>query len=315
MVMPRYPVYIPSKGRYDVCATGRLLAKDGVPFHLVVEPQEYDEYAKRFSDHATIHTLPWEGDDERRRAFCADRGIENGGLIAARNWIKEHSIQELDAARHWQIDDNVRETYRWYKGERIPVEAGLALRVCEDLTDRYTNVAISGLNYYMFGVPGNSVPPFNTNIRVYSITLVNNAIPHRWRLAYNDDVDICLQVLADGWCTILVNAFLALKSVTMSVKGGNTDDLYQGDGRLRMARSLERMWPGVVETRRRFGRPQHVVKASWKKFDTPLELREDVDLDALPEVYEYGMQAEQVKDRINSTKLREIVESFNSMRQ
>ena len=57
---------------------------------------------------------------------------------------------------------------------------------------------------------------------------------------------------------------------TMTMKGGNMAQLYQGDGRLTMARSLERMWPGVVSINRRFGRPQHVVKNSWRNFDTSL---------------------------------------------
>ena len=69
-------------------------------------------------------------------------------------------------------------------------------------------------------------------MHVYSCTLVLNSIPHRWRGEYNEDTDICLQVLADGWCTILVNAYLAKKTHTMKTSGGNTDVLYQGDGRL-----------------------------------------------------------------------------------
>lgn len=45
---PRYPVYIPPKGRFDQCLTAISLARDGVPFRLVVEPQERSEYEQRF---------------------------------------------------------------------------------------------------------------------------------------------------------------------------------------------------------------------------------------------------------------------------
>ncbi len=41
--------------------------------------------------------------------------------------------------------------------------------------------------------------------------------------------------------------------------GGNTDELYRGDGRLKMAKQLENRHPDVVKIRRRFGRWQHVV--------------------------------------------------------
>jgi hypothetical protein len=308
-VKAQYPIYVPSKGRADVCLTAQFLVADEAAFHLVVEPQEYDLYASRFGAERVL-VLPWRGDDERRQAFCAERGIENGGLIAVRNWIKEHAIAG-GHARHWQLDDNIECVKRRHQGLRIVCNANFALAACEEFVDRYENVAIAGLNYVMFAgrgmAGGKPIPPFQVNCHVYSCSLILNSIPHRWRARYNDDTDICLQVLADGWCTVLFNAFLIKKKKTMTVKGGNTQDLYQGDGRLRMARSLERQWPGVVKTDRRFKRPQHVVKDAWKRFDTPLRLKPGIDLAALPKVNEYGMTLKQVKP-IKSEALRRLVE-------
>ena len=74
------------------------------------------------------------------------------------------------------------------------------------------------------------------------------------------------------------------------MKGGNSAQLYQGDGRTTMARSLERVWPGVVTTDRRFGRPQHVVADSWRKFDTQLIRKPDLDLDSFDKVDDYGLK-------------------------
>lgn len=303
-ILPRYPVYIPSKGRSHASQTMQALIRHDVPFRVVVEPREHDAYAARFGADRLL-VLPWDGDQAARREFCRNRGIENGGLIAVRNWIKEHATAE-GHARHWQIDDNIQRFFRRFEGQRFPCRAGIALRVVEDLADRYENVAIAGLNYDMFAPEGLTSPPFVLNCRVYSCTLVDNACPYRWRLAYNDDTDICLQALADGACTILVNAFLQKKIWTCHVKGGNTDDLYQGDGRLKMARALERAWPGVVKTDRRFQRPQHVVRDGWKKFDNPLKLRKGIDLDSLPPVDEYGMKLVEVAP-IRSEALRRLV--------
>ena len=42
---PRYPVYIVSKGRWDSRLTSKSLERMRVPYHIVVEPQEYDRYA------------------------------------------------------------------------------------------------------------------------------------------------------------------------------------------------------------------------------------------------------------------------------
>ena len=45
----------------------------------------------------------------------------------------------------------------------------------------------------------------------------------------------------------------------MSMKGGNTEELYKDDGRLKMAQSLQKQHPDVVRIDRRWGRWQHVV--------------------------------------------------------
>jgi hypothetical protein len=288
--LPRYPVYIPSKGRYENCLTAKFLAEDGVPFHLVVEPQEADAYAARFGSDRVL-VLPWDNP---------------GSVIPARNWIKDYATA-AGHLRHWQLDDNIRRVGRRWKGDkRITCDSGVALAVVEDLADRYENVAIAGMTYEMFLPNIRKFPPFYRNCRVYSCSLVLNSLPHRWRGRYNEDADLCLQVLADNWCTVLVNAFFVSKVCTMVMQGGNTTTLYQGDGRLKMARALERMWPGVVRTDRRFQRPQHVVRDGWKKFDNPLKLRKGIDLDSLPPVDEYGMKLIEVAP-IRSEALRRLV--------
>lgn len=292
---PRYPVYVISKGRHDCCLTARFLLRDGVPFRVVVEPQERELYAREFGDERLL-VLPF-----------SNLGL---GSIPARNWVWEHA-KASGAERHWILDDNISGIWRRWKARKVRCEAGVALRASEDFVDRYENVAIAGLNYYMFSVNKARQPPFYLNVHVYSCLLIRCDLPFRWRGRYNEDTDLCLQVLSAGWCTVLFNAFLAWKMTTMTMKGGNMETLYQGDGRLRMAKSLERAWPGVVSTRRRFRRPQHVVRGAWRGFDTPLKLRPGVDLSALPKVDEYGMQVVRVRE-IKSEELRKMVEERES---
>lgn len=296
--LPRYPVYVPSRGRAQhatrrTSTVGNLVA-DGVPFLLVVVPSEVDEYAEVVGRDRLL-VLP---DDDHV-------------LLDARNFIRDHA-EAAGHARHWQLDDNIKEFRRLYRGRRIPCHCGAALRVCEDLSDRFENVGISGLNYQMF-VPDDTVEPFVRNVHVYSCTLVNHAMPYRWRLVYNDDTDLCLQALVGGWCTIAVNAFMANKERTMVVRGGNTQQLYSEDGesdrhtrgRFEMARVLERAWPGIVAVKWRFGRAQHVI--NWRQFTTPLKVRDGVDLDALPQADEHGLRLRAVKD-VRSPTLRALLE-------
>jgi hypothetical protein len=226
------------------------LADGNVPFFLVIEPGEKAVYERMGL--GEILLLP----------------KNDQGLLFSRNWIRDHSTK-AGAKRHWQIDDNVQNLQRWTRGVRVICDPGFALAAVEDFVDLYQNVAVAGLNYDMFA--RGKTPPFYLNTKVYSVSLVLNSLPCTWRSRYNDDTDLCLQALSLGWCTVGLNAFVAKKIMTGNLGGGNTEDLYQGDGRLKMSRSLERQWPGVVTTNRRFGRPQHIVADAWKKFDTPLK--------------------------------------------
>ena len=57
-----------------------------------------------------------------------------------------------------------------------------------------------------------------------------------------------------------------MKQQTMTMKGGNTDELYAGDGRLKMAESLVEQHPDVATVTQKWGRYQHHVNyAPFKK--------------------------------------------------
>jgi hypothetical protein len=286
----RYPVYVISKGRHEHCLTAKFLISDGTPFSLVVEPQEEAQYAQVFGKER-LRVLPFSNLGQ--------------GSIPARNWVWEDAKAQ-GFARHWILDDNIYCVKRRYQGKRIPCDSGAAFAAVEDFIDRFENVAVAGLNYQMNLPDGKAWPAFYRNVHVYSCLLIQNSLPYRWRGRYNEDTDLCLQVLSGGWCTVLVNAFLVFKVTTMQMKGGNTEELYQGDGRLKMARALERMWPGVVETRRRFGRPQHYVKNVWRNFTTPLKVRADAPA---PDPEKHRMVLKQVRP-IEAPSLREWYESL-----
>jgi hypothetical protein len=271
---PNYPVYIISKGRWERRQTARALMAIGVPFNIVIEPQEYDNYAAVI-DPKKILVLPF-----------SNLGL---GGIPARNWVWEHSIS-IGAERHWILDDNIREFYRLNNNRKIPVGTGAPFRAIEEFVDRYENIAISGMNYFMFASRKDILPPYYLNTRIYSCILIKNDIPYRWRGRYNEDTDLSLRALKEGWCTILFNAFLAWKETTMTMKGGNTESLYKlngVDGRLLMAQSLQRQHPDVVKITRKWGRWQHQV--DYRPFKNNKLIRREGII--IPEgVNNYGMK-------------------------
>ena len=281
---PRYPIYIPSKGRWERPLTARRLIEMRVPFRIVVEDAEADAYAAALGAERLL-VLPT---DFRERAPDGD-----AGSIPARNWIWEHALSE-GHKRHWILDDNHKAFIRLHINRRIPVKTSAIFCAAEDFTDRYENVAFSGFHDKGFIVDREArIPPFALNTRIYSATLINNSIPYRWRGRYNEDTDICLRALKDGWVTINFNAFLGDKVDTMTMKGGNTDTVYNtGDHRRAFAESLQRQHPDVVEVVWKFGRWHHQV--DYRPFKrNSLRLRPDVTPTVGPN--EYGMRLVRVK--------------------
>lgn len=248
---PKYPLYIISKGRWETRKSARALERMQVPYRIVIEPQELEQYASVI-DRRKILVLPFSNLGQ--------------GSIPARNWVWEHSISE-GHARHWVIDDNINAWYRLHKNAKHQVLSAVPFIVAEDFTDRYINLALTGFQYEMFAPRRQAhTRPFIPNTRIYSCILIDNSLPERWRGRYNEDTDLSLRVLKSGLCTALIVAFLSDKVATMRMKGGNTDELYKQDakfdGRLEMARSLQQQHPDVTKIVWKWGRWQHCVDYS-----------------------------------------------------
>lgn len=267
---PKYPVYVISKGRWESRLTVKALEARAIPYRVVIEPQEYAQYSAVI-DPARILVLPFSNLGQ--------------GSIPARNWVWEHSIKE-GHARHWILDDNLRNFYRLHKNIKYLTTDGTTFRVIEDWADRYANMALAGMQYEMFVPRKTAKPPLTLNTRVYSIILIKNDIPYRWRGRYNEDTDLSLRALKDRWCTAIFNAFLADKVATMVLKGGNTDELYKDDGRLKMAQSLQQQHPDVTKIVWKWGRWQHEVDYRPFKNNRPI-LRPGVVIPDEPN--NYGM--------------------------
>lgn len=273
----RYPVCIPSKGRADCQKTGRILDRMGVTYRFFVEQTEYDEYR--------CHV----GADRVVRMPFNDLGH---GSIPARNFIKDWA-KTNGHARHWVVDDNIVAFYRCTNNRRLRCFGGGFFRAMEDFVDRYENVAMAGPHDIAFVAdrhPG--TPPYKLNSRVYSCILIDTALPHRWRGRYNEDTDLSLRVLKDGFPTVLFQALCMDKGTTagakgVAMKGGNTDTVYAtGDHRRAFAESLRDQHPDCVEVTWKFNRWHHQVDYSRFKGNKPM-LRAGVT--PTRSIDEYGM--------------------------
>lgn len=268
---PKYPIYIVSKGRWNSRLTSKALEKINVPYKIVIEEQEYKNYSNYISSKDII-VLPFSNLGQ--------------GSIPARNFILEHSISE-GHERHWILDDNIRAFRRYNHDKKYLVTSGTIFKCAEDFVDRYLNIGLAGFQYSSFMAYNRQKRPFTLNCRIYSCILVSNKMQLKWEGKYNEDSDLSIRALKNGYCTILFNAFLQDKVATMTMKGGNTDELYnQGDERFLFAESLRIKHPDCVEVIRRFNRWHHLIH--YNKINRPKLIAKN-NLIIENKINEYGM--------------------------
>ena len=266
---PKYPVYIISKGRWKTRLTSKALERMNVPYNIVVEPQEYENYAAEI-DPNKILVLPFSNLGQ--------------GSIPARNWVWDHAIS-IGAKKHWILDDNIENFHRLNRNMKPIALTGAIFKAAEDFVARYSNVPLAGFNYYSFCKATDNVPPYVLNTRIYSTILIQNDIPYRWRGKYNEDTDLSLRVLKDGYCTIQFNAFLAGKVTTQRMKGGNTDEVYK-EGTLEKSQALVDFHPDVAKIVWKFNRWHHHVDYSIFKKN---RLKKIINTSNMQKINNYGM--------------------------
>jgi len=254
---PRHPIYIVSKGRWESRLTSRALHRLRVPHFVVVEEQEAEAYRAALDSSATVLIL----DKQYQRDYetCDDLGdTKSKGPGAARNFAWEHSIKS-GATWHWVMDDNIKTFYRLNRNLKTHVTDGAIFLAMEDFVERYENVGMAGPDYSMFVYRKKKEPPFIMNTRIYSCNLIRNDLSYRWRGRYNEDTDLSLRMLKDGWCTIQFVAFLQEKVATQSMAGGNTAEFYAAEGTLPKSKMQVALHPAVSKLVWKFGRWHHQV--------------------------------------------------------
>jgi hypothetical protein len=261
-MIPRFPLYIPSKGRWDIRLTSDALTRCKVPHTLVVEEPELELYRRATAGNPFASVLMLDERYKDTYELCDDLGrTKSTGPGPARNFIWEHSMS-LGYAWHWVMDDNIRDFWRLHQNRKIRVRGGAIFAAMEDFCTRYTNVYMAGPNYTMFVPRKKRKPPITLNTRIYSCNLIRNDIPFRWRGRYNEDTDLSLCILKAGACTVQFNTFLQEKITTQYIKGGNTAEFYAKEGTLPKSQMLVQLHPDVARLAWRFGREHHYVDYS-----------------------------------------------------
>jgi len=282
----KYPICIPSKGRWNNQLTASSLDELGVSYLFFVEETEGDKYKEALGDDKVV-VMPFH-----------DLGK---GSIPARNYIWQWAL-ERGHKRHWTLDDNIRRFLRCNMNRRIGVSGGGFFKAMEDFVDRYENIAMAGPHHLGFVADRQAnLKPYTLNSRIYSCILLDTSLPHRWRGRYNEDTDLSLRLLKDGYCTLLFNALLMDKAATSQggggmkkgMAGGNTDHVYNTeDYRLAFAQSLADQHPDCVKVVWKYDRYHHSV--DYSKFKRNQLKMKDGIVPSLS-INNYGMRLDYVK--------------------
>lgn len=240
--MNKYPIYIPSKERANISTTTTLLNTAGLSYFIVVEPQDFDKYKDVYEN---VLMLP-----------------ENSmGLGYARNFIKAHSEQNGDAY-HWQLDDDIKKIRRRIDGKNIEIDISTAMREVEDYVDRFTNVAISGLNDAVYAWAKSEAISYNKQISTFCLFKNNTGI--EWDTSVCEDTDYSLKTLVANYATVLFNWLCYEKYPNMKLKGGlQCDDLIPYNS---LKIGLSKKYPGIFKIKIKDGKISVAPSRVWSKF-------------------------------------------------
>ena len=290
---PRYPIYVVSKGRaWLKNGTSGTLASLGIKHYVVCDADEVDEYEKEIAnEYATILPMDMSYNDTYDCGPCGTEGIVGPG--AKRNFVWDHATA-MGAKWHWVMDDNAYYIKTRHFNFRFFAKTANFMCACEDYVDMFKNLGQAGVDYCFFYPDNTKDVPYIRNTRIYSFLLNNNTItdkegkPYRWRGRYNEDTDLSLRILKDGWCTTDFRIMLFQKARTQTCAGGNTALIYSKEGTLNKSVILQRMHPDCARVVMKYGREHHYV--DYHVFQQQLELNDEWKdkFKDLPLIDDYG---------------------------
>lgn len=255
--LPKYSIYIPSKGRADRDITTKFLREDGIPFYLVVEPQDYEAYVAM---HGSASVLKMDKNDQ--------------GIAYARNWCKTHSISQGHKA-HWQIDDNIYYVGYRHENKNRKHSPRSILSFVELFTDSFENFGAASLAHIMFAFAKRN--KLDINKQVYSCALFVNMPDIQWRHDCIEDTDYSLQLLSRNYVTFLFNHLIMNKVATGVIKGGNTEISHGGNRRLLRSQRLAEYWPGWFKVTEQYGRVKIAPSRIWRTFKQEPRLPKEIE--------------------------------------
>lgn len=237
--MSLFNIYIPSKSRSD-CITGKKLKEHKINFKIVIEPQDYDEYVKKWDNLLIL--------DKN------DKGI---------SYVRQSIInyaKSLNQKYIWMIDDDITEF--WFRNNNNEcIKANISfLKEIEELFFNHPEknlIGQIGLYHSVWACKKNCNIPFNSeNVGIvqivgYNLSKIN--IEYDALLDGMEDQDFTLRLLKSGIKTLRYNHF----SFKTFNKGSNKGGLYDFYKNYPISNTVQRFY------NKHFN--ENIKIVSWKK--------------------------------------------------
>jgi len=217
-------IYIPTKGRWEKCITADLFNEHLIAVNLVVEPQDWYQYHKKYSNTHNIIVLP----------------ENNMGITYVRNFIKKHASENVPQTFFWMMDDDVK--FHQVVNKKVKnVDNFIFLDKLTSINTKYAQIAFE---YQQFA--WSQEKQFSENSYCDVAVAINLELTKN--IWYDEDVqlkedrDFTIQCIKNGYKTIRYNDFCVSCPANGSNEGG-LKDVYQQSGReLQACENMRKKW-------------------------------------------------------------------------
>jgi hypothetical protein len=229
------PIYICSKGRASKPKTADLLAAASLPFVVVVEPQDYDEY-EAFRPEYRYQVMD----------------TNDGGYVHVCNYIHAAAIAAVavDGAPpwFWMLDDDIDAFYTAGDGKCTKCDAATAIRGAEEYFVENDSIAQASLEFQQYAWSATKSWVLNTACRAAVCTHAprTRRLHRRPEVDLKADTDFSLQVLASGYHTARITRYAFGTGKYGRSVGGNDFAYAAPQAEERCVEALCRLWPGIV---------------------------------------------------------------------
>lgn len=228
------PIYIPSRYRSQHATTPKLLEKYNIPYHLVIHPDELDDYKISFPRANLIPTK------------------EQKSIAHVRQFILKHSSQKYKNWC-WIMDDDITNVYYMTsKLNKTNIKKWVSdiETIIKNIKPQKYNICQIGFQHTTFNIRGSPIV-INTNIGaihlIYIPDIIKLNIKYTTTMTALEDTDFIIQILEKGYNNLKLKNFVfyTLPSGKKNKLGG-LHNVYQNNGKEIGIKQFQKKYPQLI---------------------------------------------------------------------